>query len=309
MPELAGSKEQHLAKLQNFATSEELAQKCGQDGSCQSREISIYLGNQLGELFRQGNLPPAELISLLKRLLAESGGSEACQNATQTAWQMIIGLNQQGAGLDATRISSPGTHLALDAGGLRTGFQEDGGLVEQIPESGAVLTGRDKFILSRAGAAQQVLVRGNGFGSMDVETIYPWQSVVQAASFLGVLSTSSTRGELNLAEERRTLSIDTHGSGNPELRQPDLLISYPITFGWLPTLTPPATHTPAPPSSTPLPSATTAPPAATATPTAIASPTATAEPETGSPISNLCPLTLGLALAPVAWRARRKKRS
>ena len=203
-------------------------------------------------------------------------------------------------------MTSPATALVVDTSGRRAGILEDGALAQEIPDSAALVSGSYKIILFPSGSPAEILVRGAGFGSADLELIDFFAAGVSEASFKGILATGSSTGELTRVNGRPVLQMDFHASGQLTTIAADRVQDYPIQNAWLPTLTPAPTATPtrgATPS--PKPSAT-IPPVIAATPAASLPPPSSPSPVPGSPFQTVCPTAAGLASLVILGRLKKK---
>ena len=107
---------------------------------CLQQKIAFRLGNELGELFHQRSVVLQKVIIFLKNLLVKPESMQACPSIDKMVWYLAIGLTQRGYAIELLEITSPATPFLIDVQGRQTGIQEDGSVVEEIPDSSVAVT-------------------------------------------------------------------------------------------------------------------------------------------------------------------------
>jgi len=230
-------------QIREYNNSPEVNQQCGADETCRAHAISIKLGSLLGAIFRSNQLSAQlvsseQVIGFLKYLLTAPDYAKICQPSPQAAWDMLIGLDQQGYPIQGIQTITPATQLCQDAAGRQTGILPDGLPAQEIPSSALIVAGRVKYTLLVAGSASQITLRGNGTGALNLQLIDFAAGNVLLARFENIALTDKTQAELLLSAGQPVLKIDILGDGNLQAFQPVNAETYPLLQAGLPTLAP-----------------------------------------------------------------------
>ena len=293
--------------LQAYAGGTVVNQACGLDSACRTGAVAQQLGVQLGPRLGWAGLQAEQVTGWLVKLLADPASLEACPAMEVVAPKLVVGLNQQGYGINLVAASEGCDLLASDAQGRSLGFK-DGSPLEQIPSARSVAAPAGQYLLLPTGSAARLEMACTQSDYLTLQLVRRDETGIRQYIFSRLPVRNKTRGEIDLSASPLVLSLDARGDGNLQERKPDRSLLQPALVALIPPPTP--TGTPAPPSATP----TEAPPSPTPQPTATATPppspttapTPTPAPQSG-PIG-LCPLAFGMAVLPgVLWLNKNRK--
>jgi hypothetical protein len=292
--------------LQAFASGEVVNRACGVDSACRIGAVAQQLGVQLGPQLRWGEIQPGQVIDWLAALLSDPATVEACPSMDLFAPKLVVGLDQQGYGIDLAAISEGCDLLATEAEGRQAGFA-DGSPVEQMPGARPVTASTGQYLLLPSGLAAQLELACKQSEYVDLAIVQRDPAGIRDYTFGRLAVRSQTRGQIDLSTSPLILSLDPRGDGATQERKPDRSRQHPALVALIPTITP--TGTPAPATATPTPTleatptATPTKPPPSPTPAPTEAPTPTPVPPSGP--AGLCPLAIGAALLP-GWVALRK---
>ncbi len=273
-------------------------EECKAIEECLEKKYALQLGNELGELLHQGAGSTEKIILLLKTIIIKPESQQACPSITRMTWNLTIGFNQIGYPIEMLEVSSPATPLITDLHEHKTGVQEDGSLIEEIPGSGVAVTNMSIYVLIPSGNPMTIQVRGTSFGSVVVSAIHNQGSMIQNVSYEGLLFTKSTRSILDFITVQPVLKVDMLNNGSVEAHNPDSYEEFPILSSWQLSSTPTGTGIYLTPSITPTQEsiqATTTIPLSAAEPTNISTIAPIEKPSEPS----ICPGIFGLAIIPI----------
>jgi hypothetical protein len=294
-----------LQNLQAYAGGDVATRQCGVDSACRIGAVAQQLGVQLGPRLRWGNVDTGQAINWMADLLSNPATTEACPSVEIVAPSLVIGLNQQGYGIDLAAVHDGCDLLAIDGQSRKTGF-EDGSAVEQIPEAKAAAAPQGKYLLLPASSAANITLACTQSESVDLQLVQRDAAGIHQFTFERIPVQNGTLGQVDPSNTPLVMSLDARGDGNLQERMPDRSLLHPALVAVLVSPTP--TGTPAPPTATaspapettPTPTATAAPPSLTPASTGPPAPTRTPLP--ASTPNPLCPLAFGVALLPgVYW--------
>jgi hypothetical protein len=303
--------EQIQQNLQAYAGGEVVKQACGIDSACRIGETAQQLGVQLGPRLHWNGLQAEQVIDWLASMLTDPASAEACPAMDTFAPRMIIGLNQQGYGIDYAAIGEGCDLLASDTAGHSVGFVQ-GSPVEQIPGARAAVAPQGQRLLLPASAAARLEFTCSKNAIATLHWVQRDPVGVHQYIFSRLSIRNQGGGEIDLSLAPPMMRLDARGDGNTQERGPDRSLLFPALVALLSTPTP--SSTPAPPTATasptpqPPPSATPTPPppSPTVEPTQPSTPTPA---PSGGPIG-LCPMALGLAMLPgILWRRQVRSRA
>ncbi len=293
-----------------FAKGQVLRRKCGLEIGCQSREIGRQLGSRLGPLLRQQGLTNPDVAGLLAGLLSTPDETGICQAPGSLVLNVLISLNQQGYAIDALSSSAEAAFLAVDAGGARSGTDEQGDPVSEIPGSQWIAGEKSNYLLLPAGKLASLKLRGTQNGAATLEAVLNRGDRIQYVFFKNFPVYEATLGELDLGASPPVLRLDAWGKGQFQSRQATFAEDGGLVIA---RVTPPTpSPTAAPPTATIEPSPTsmaspTFPATASPVPAAASTALPTPTPAPQSSPGNLCPLAFGIAALPGAlWLVKRR---
>jgi len=248
IPELEAESIYSTLKDETYLTTVE--EKCGVNEDCMEKEISLWLGNELGKIFYNQSVPSQRIILLLKNLIVDPENMQICAPIARLVGYLIIGLNQQGYPINFLEVTSPAMPRLINAQSQQTGVLEDGSVTEEITGTKVVVTSWSVSILYPSNISATVQIEGVGFGSVDIQAIRNNGNEIQDARFEGLLYTQSTRSIFDFLGSQPVLKVDAIGNGNVEARNAESINVYPLIKGWLENPIPTFTITPSVASAT-----------------------------------------------------------
>jgi hypothetical protein len=293
--------------LQAYAGGEVATRLCGVDSACRIGAVAQQLGVQLGPRLHWGGTTTEGVIGWLADLLSSPGTAEACPSIDVVAPSLVVGLNQQGYGIDLATINTGCDLLASDDQSRKVGF-EGRSAVEQIPNAKAAAAPQSQYLLLPGGEAAHLELACTQSEIITLQLVQRDETGIRQDIFSRLSVRDRTRGEIDLSASPLILSLDARGDGNAQEQKPDRSLLHPALVALIASPTP--TGTPAPPTATTSPtleatataSPTNPPPSPTPAPTELPTPTAT----TPSSPTGLCPMAFGVVLLPgVFWWRRR----
>ena len=294
-----------LQNLSAYAGGEVATQQCGVDSACRIGAVAQQLGVQLGPRLNWAGETTEQVIAWLAGLLSDPATAEACPSMDIVAPSLVVGLNQQGYGIDLASMQDGCELLANDDQGRKVGF-EAGSTLEQVPEAKAAAAPLGQYLLLPTDGASQLRFACTRSDYVDLQLVQRDATDIHLYTFARLPVQNNTRGEIDLSASPLILSLDARGDGSLKVLEPDRSRLQPalvaLLAGSTPTGTPatPAAAGSPTPEATPTPSPTNPPTSPTSAPTEPPAPTRTPMPP--STPNGLCPLAFGVALLPgIYW--------
>jgi hypothetical protein len=201
---------------------------------------------------------PSQVIPLITYILTDPLSAQMCGDPFVTAWEMARQFSLYGTPVDAFALHSPGWMSVKDEKGRRTGFQEMGEVVKEIPESSAVLAGETQVVLVPGGDWGSLDIDGNGDGNATVNVVENSSSSVKDYSFENVPLSSQSKSSLSAGSPSPLLVHDQQGNGQSVSFPPTSFEDTPRAAESRPTITPPVATAAAGVAATNAPAATSA---------------------------------------------------
>jgi len=210
---------------------------CGDNSGCQKNETLNLLKDyatllvEIGaELVKIGAETGAKLnpyvagAILLKGLLEAGVESAKCVIWLKdliSAW--LESLNSQGVAANGIITESPVYPLVTNKAGQRTGFLENGQVVEEIPDARAIAMGEKRIVLFPGRDPVQINVSGYAGGTMNLYATFAQDTGgAVTLSYENIPVTPGMKARLSSANSQHILEIDTDGDGqSDQARAPD----------------------------------------------------------------------------------------
>jgi hypothetical protein len=117
-------------------------------------------------------------------------------------------------GINLAVVESPAFILVENRAGQQAGFDDQGVVVQSIPDSYAFIVNEDKVVVYPADRQATVRLKGTGSGVMNVRLIWVDSDQPTKAIFYEAIPvTSSTVATVNGSDSRFALNIDENGDG------------------------------------------------------------------------------------------------
>jgi hypothetical protein len=194
--------------------------------------------------------PVEQVIPLLVRLLSDPGMQPSCGDMRSAVWETTLTFALNGTPVDAFALHSPARVRVRDRDGRESGFQKGGSVVENIPNSRAVVQDESQFVFTPGNEVGEVVVEGEGEGEFTLELIHSVENAVEQSSFENIPVTGQSQSSITLTGDQPSLLHDLHGDGQMQSIPPTffqrlaLEVSAMPTPTFTPTTTPTATPEP-----------------------------------------------------------------
>jgi hypothetical protein len=137
-----------------------------------------------------------------------------CYNVSAWLHSLITGRNSNGDTINSVLTESPVYPLVTNEHGQRTGFLEDGEIVEEIPGSRAATIGERRLILYEGTDFVEIDVTGYATGKMNIHTVLAQETASSIIfSHKNVDVTQGMRATLTSTDSSYTLNIDYDADG------------------------------------------------------------------------------------------------
>jgi len=229
--------------------------KCNFNGGCVAKETAKWLfGVVIGSIQDVG-----QVLTIGADALWAMGenGPPPCIKVTDWLNAYLHEAIRNKFNVNGVAAESPVYPLVTNEAGQRSGFLENGQMVEEMPGSKVVVIGEQKFILYPGNGVSQLSLVGYAEGKMNLYTTYaqePGQGI--SIRYSDVTITQGMKATLDSSDTQYTLKIDTNGDGNIDqsLLPNEILILTESGVSQQPIVTPTAAPTPTiPPPEAPLP--------------------------------------------------------
>ncbi|MEW5870563.1 MAG: FHA domain-containing protein [Chloroflexota bacterium] len=204
--------ERMLARVNTILAS------CRSTGDCVKDGVVVEAVNTLArELIK---LVGYSALDAVYQLLASPGGTGECASLSAYNWELVRQLVISGLNQTATAVYSPAGVLIRDEKGRRSGFLPDGSIVEEIPDSRAILSEGVKYVFVPSAAVSGVGLKGTGQGYVKLDVLNSTGAIVKDLTFDNFYVTEKSNGDLNLAAPAPALELDRDGNGNTQVISP-----------------------------------------------------------------------------------------
>lgn len=148
-----------------------------------------------------------------------------CFTPLQWAGDLIRDLIGRGININFFGIHSPATLLITDQSGRRTGMLDNGGIVQEIPDSWVVIDGEEKYVVYQGTTPVTVRVKGTGTGTMKVEmTTSDGKDGGRSVTYNAVPVNPKLVAQVVSTDGQAALSIDSNGDGQvDQSKKPDTM--------------------------------------------------------------------------------------
>lgn len=204
-----------------------IAADCKENLQCTSLRMIQETARVAAELMVKESMPLTKILFLFGDLLDPAGKKE-CDMLSKFVIELVKDLSIQGLNLSATAVHSSATILITDQQGRRSGFVSDGSMVEEIPDSKAILTGEDKYVFVPSGSVTRVTIQGVGAGGIALDMVHRISNFVVDFSFNEIIVSPQTKAELIFNGLKPELWLDIEGSGNSLKIDPGRLDVQPV---------------------------------------------------------------------------------
>jgi hypothetical protein len=155
--------------------------KCQGDNICNFKE-----GFLMGVKTMIKELPPGKLMIFFANIISNEKDLRDCKYLGDFFWKFLLFSQQwysEQNRINAYSLHSPAVIIISDEHGRKTGFLEDGKILNEIPESHAIISDHNKVILISSNNVSDVKILGTAEGNITMDVIQSAGKKVQEYYF------------------------------------------------------------------------------------------------------------------------------
>jgi hypothetical protein len=238
----------HLVDLQillrSTAAGGAIVARCKNDNACILNGMMVEVVKFIVKTALKLH-PLGKIAVFVYDLIVDQEGLQECGTLSLYAWEMMKQLMVNGLNYTATAVHSPANILIIDAQGRRSGFLEDGSIVEEIPDSKVIFSNETKYIFLPSDRIASIDLKGTGDGMVTLDSLHSNGVKVQDATFKDFSVNVRSTAQLDFSGPSPLIILDPNGDGNTQVIYPSRYEELPVEAGAiLPTAQP--TSAPAP---------------------------------------------------------------
>ncbi|MFN8489879.1 MAG: Calx-beta domain-containing protein [Caldilineaceae bacterium] len=184
--------------------------KCGVDGVCLAKQCSIWAIGLGTGYFKDAR----DVLKMLADVLVAMGEPPPCIKVSDLVNAWLHEAFRSRLGINGIVTESPVYPLMTNKAGQRTGFLNNGQIVEEIPNSRAVQVGEKRIILYSGENDFEIQIAGYAAGTMNLFATFAQKDGSGVTfSYKDVQVTQIMKATVTSIDQHAMLKIDTNGDG------------------------------------------------------------------------------------------------